>query len=82
MSTAITVIHIIICIALAIVILAQPAKQAGLGAALGGSGGGDSDNFFSKNKGRTYEGKMEKLTIFLTILFVITTIGLSYVANL
>ncbi len=82
MATAITVVHIIVCILLALVILAQPAKQAGLGAAFGGGAAEESDNFFKKNKGRTYEGKMEKLTIFLVILFVITTIGLSYVANL
>ncbi|MEG0006059.1 MAG: preprotein translocase subunit SecG [Clostridium sp.] len=82
MSTAITIIHILVCIALAVVILAQPAKQAGLGAAFGGGPAEDGDNFFKKNKGRTYEGKMQKLTIFLAILFVITTIALSYVANL
>ncbi|MEG0371303.1 MAG: preprotein translocase subunit SecG [Clostridium sp.] len=82
MSTAITIVHIIICISLAVVILAQPAKQAGLGAAYGGASQEEGDNFFKKNKGRTYEGKMQNLTIILAILFVISTIGLSYVANL
>lgn len=82
MSTAITVIHIIACILLSVTILAQPSKQGGLGAALGGAGTEESDNFFKKNKGRTYEGKMQKLTIVLAIIVVITTIALSYVSNL
>lgn len=81
MGTAITIIHIIICISLAVVILAQPAKQNGIGAAFGGGSAEESDNFFKKNKGRTYEGKMQKLTIALAILFVITTLALSIVAN-
>lgn len=80
MSIAITVVHIILCILLAVTILAQPAKQNGLGAAFGG-GSEESDNFFKKNKGRTYEGKMQKLTIILAILVAITTIALTYVAN-
>lgn len=81
MSTAITVIHIIACVLLSITILAQPSKQGGLGAALGGAATEESDNFFKKNKGRTYEGKMQKLTIVLAIIVVITTIGLTYVSN-
>ncbi len=82
MNIAIAAVHILVCILLAVVILAQPSKQGGLGAALGGGPTEEGDNFFKKNKGRTYEGKMQKLTIVLAILFVITTIALSYVANL
>ncbi len=56
---------IILSVSLVVIILLQPAKQEGVGAISGGS-----DTFFSKNKGRTREGMLMKMTIIwsLTIL--------------
>ena len=38
--------------------------------------GGSSSSFYEKNKGRTKEGKLKRLTIILGISFVVLTIVL------
>ncbi|MDR1092946.1 MAG: preprotein translocase subunit SecG [Clostridiales bacterium] len=48
---------ILLSIVLIVSVLMQPANQEGLGAISGGS-----DTFFSKNKGRTREGMLKRLT--------------------
>ena len=62
-----TVIFILICVALTLLVLLQEGKSAGLGAV----GGGSTDTFWSKNKGRSMEGALEKSTKFLAIAFLI-----------
>jgi preprotein translocase subunit SecG len=62
-----TIIFVIICIALTAIVLLQEGKSAGLGAI----GGGSTDTFWSKNKGRSMEGALEKSTKFLAISFMI-----------
>lgn len=62
-----TIIFVIICIALTVIVLLQEGKAAGLGAI----GGGSTDTFWSKNKGRSMEGALEKSTKFLAISFLI-----------
>jgi preprotein translocase subunit SecG len=62
-----TVIFVLICIALTVLVLLQEGKSAGLGAITGGS----SDTYWSKNKGRSMEGALEKSTKYLAIAFLI-----------
>ena len=62
--TVVTVLFIIVCIALIVVILMQEGKSAGLG-----SLSGQVDSYVSKNRGRTREGKLERATVILGILF-------------
>ena len=52
-----TVAYIIICIALVIVVLMQEGKTSGLGALSGAA-----DSYWSKNKGRSQEGMLVKIT--------------------
>ena len=54
-----TIVLLIICAALVVTVLLQEGKSAGLGSL---SGMNASDTFWSKHKGRTLEGKLEKLT--------------------
>jgi preprotein translocase subunit SecG len=61
-----TVIFVIDCIALTVIVLMQEGKSAGLGAI----GGGTTETFWSKNKGRSMEGALEKSTKFLAIIFI------------
>ena len=70
--TIFTVLFIIVCIALIVVILMQEGKSAGLG-----SLSGQVDSYVSKNRGRTREGKLERATVILGILFFALAIGLS-----
>ena len=66
LKTVLMVVFISISIAITVVILMQEGKQAGLGAI-----SGSSDTYWSKNKGRSLEGLLVKLTRVAVILFVL-----------
>ena len=57
---------VIICIALTILILMQEGKSAGLGAIAGAA-----ETYWGKNKGRSMEGMLVKITRVLVILFIL-----------
>ncbi len=67
-------IYVIICVALIIVATVQTKDSAGASATITGS---STNNFYEKNKGRTKEGKMKRLTIILGIAFIIISVILS-----
>ncbi len=75
-QTTVTVIHIIVTVALIAIVLLQTGKDAGLSGTIGGS---STDTFYGKNKGRTWDGLLEKLTTATAVLFVITSLLLSTV---
>lgn len=66
LKTILTVVFIIICIALTVIVLMQEGKQQGLG-----SIGGMADTYWGKNKGRSMEGMLVKLTTALVVLFLV-----------
>lgn len=66
LQTVLTIIFIIISIAITVVILLQEGKSAGLGAISGAA-----DSYWGKNKGRSMEGMLVKLTRLAVILFII-----------
>lgn len=70
----VTAIYIIICIALIVVATIQTKDSSGASGTITGSSTG---NFFEKNKGRTKEGKLKKLTILLGISFIVCSVVLS-----
>lgn len=61
-----TVLMIIDCVALIAVILFQQGTQYGLG-----SLGGNTETYWSKNKGRSKEGIMVKVTVALVVVFFV-----------
>ena len=65
-ETALTIILVIICIALIAVVLLQEGKSAGLGVV-----NGSSDTYWGKNKGRSMEGTLVKITKYLAIAFIV-----------
>lgn len=65
MNTVLTVIFIIVCLALTVVVLLQEGKSAGLGVVSGAA-----DTYWGKNKGRSMEGTLEKITKVLVVLFL------------
>jgi len=69
LKTVLTVVFIIICIALTVIILLQEGKSAGLGAISGAA-----DTYWGKNKGRSMEGMLVKVTRVLVILFLLISI--------
>ena len=76
MKTALTIVYLLICVAIVILVMIQDTKSEGLGAALAGGTAGKS-SYWSKNKGRSKEGMLNKLTILLAFLFIALSIVLS-----
>ena len=74
----ILVIYIIVCIALIILAAVQNSEKQGASGTITGS---STNNFYEKNKGRTKEGKLKRLTIILGVAFVVLAIilGILYV---
>jgi preprotein translocase subunit SecG len=70
-----TVIYILAALAIIMVVLLQEGKSAGLGSAFATN----TDNYYSKNKGRTLEGQFEKWTKITAIVFVLLAIVLMYI---
>ena len=69
----VTVIYVLFCIALIVVVLMQEGKSAGLSGAINGV----ADTYWGKNKGRSMEGTLEKITKILAALFIILSIVLA-----
>lgn len=71
-------IYLIICVGLIIVATIQTKENQGASGTITGAG---ANNFYEKNKGRTKEGKMKRITILLGVLFVVFAIllGILYV---
>ena len=76
-ETIITVVHVVLAIILVAVVLLQSGKSAGLS----GSIGGGAETFFGKNKAKTLDGMLEKLTAVLAILFIATSLVLALVVK-
>lgn len=62
----VTVVYVLICIGLVVVVLMQEGKSAGLSGAINGV----ADTYWGKNKGRSMEGALTKITKILAILFL------------
>lgn len=76
MKTALIVALVIISLVLMVVVLMQPSKTNGLS---GFTGGGAGDTYFSKNKTKTYEGVLSRITVITAILFALVVIALNLV---
>ena len=66
------VIFILVCIALAAIVLMQEGKTQGLGAI-----GGVAESYWGKNKGRSMEGALVKITKYLVTAFIVIAIILN-----
>ncbi len=72
MRIFLTILFIIICIALVVLVLMQEGKSAGL-SALNGS----NDTYWGKNKGRSLEGQLVKITRILAVSFIVLALILN-----
>ena len=57
-----------------LVVLFQPGNSSGVSAL-----GGQSETFLSKNKSKTFEHKMKKLTVIASVIFAVLCIGFAIV---
>ena len=75
MDTLLIVIESLLGLAIIITILLQPSKSDGLSGLIQGR----SETFFSKNKGRTREAMLARITIISMVLFAVNTILLNLI---
>ncbi len=73
LRVAVTILYVLICLALVIVVLFQESKTQGLS----GSINGMAETYWGKNKGRSMEGTLKKITRLLAVLFVLISIVLN-----
>ena len=72
MRIFLTILFVIVCSALSVVVLLQEGKS-GLGALTGGS----SETYWGKNKGRSAEGILAKVTKILAVVFMLLALLLN-----
>ena len=70
LKIVLTILFILVCIAL--VVLMQEGKSAGLGAISGAA-----ETYWGKNKGRSMEGQLVKITKVLALLFMVLAVVLN-----
>ena len=73
-KTIILAIMAICAIFIILVVLFQPGNTSGVSAL-----GGQSETFLSKNKSKTFEHKMKKLTVVASVIFAVLCIGFAIV---
>ncbi len=74
------VLHIIVAVMIVVMVLLQEGKDPGM-KGISGSTPDSGDSFFSKNTGRTKASFMTKVTIFFSVLFLITTMVLVFLQS-
>ena len=67
-----TVVYVIFCLFLIAVVLLQSGKSAGLSGAISGG----VDTFLSKNKAKSWDARLAKMTKWVAILFMVLTLVL------
>lgn len=72
LRVALTILYVIDCVALLVVVLMQEGKQQGLGAIAG-----IADTYWGKNKGRSAEGTLIRMTKIMAILFIVLSVVLN-----
>lgn len=76
LKVLLTIVYVIVCVVLIVICLMQSSEDEGTSSTIVG---GSQSSFYEKNKGRTKEGKLKRLTIILGIVFVILTTALGIV---
>ena len=74
LKTVLIIMQIIVTLGLIISVLMQQGNSYGLS----GSIAGGADTFFGKNKGRTLDGLLKKLTKIMAVLFIVLSLALTY----
>ncbi len=74
MTIAVSILQLITDIFLIVVILFQSGKRSGLSGAIAGG----ADTFMSRNKAKTWDAKLAKMTKWVAIVFVLLTLVLNF----
>lgn len=74
---ALVILHIIVALALIAIVLMQSGKTAGLS----GSIAGGAETFFGKNKGRTIDAVLSKITAAAAVVFLVTSVLIMFLVK-
>ncbi len=75
MHSFLVVLQVISSIVIIVSVMMQPSKSDGLSGLIGGT----SETFFAKNKTKTAESLLVRITVVSAIFFIITTVMLNIV---
>ena len=75
MNMFLTVIQVLLSVALVAIVMLQSGKSAGLSGAIAGA----ADTFLSKNKAKSLDAKLAKMTKWVAIAFIVLTLALSII---
>ncbi len=70
LNLILTIVQVLLAIVIIVVVLFQSGKSAGLSGAIGGG----AETFFGKNKARSMDSLLSKITIIAAVLFAIIAI--------
>lgn len=76
METALLIVEVILGLIVVVSVLMQPSKSDALSGLIQGS---NNESFYSKNKARTKEVMLARLTIISALLFAINTVVLNVI---
>lgn len=69
-----SIVYFIVALALICIVILQSGKNAGLSGAIGGG----SDTFLAKNKSKSLDARMAKLTKWVAIVFMVLTLVICF----
>lgn len=75
MKMILTIIQVLLSLALVAIVMLQSGKSAGLSGAIAGG----ADTFLSKNKAKSVDAKLAKMTKWVAIVWVLITLALCIV---
>lgn len=74
MKTALVIVFLVISVILAVIVMMQEGKGGGLTSSISGGG---ADTYWSKNKGKSKEAVLTKVTIALGVIYMLLALFLS-----
>ena len=75
LQTIITIIQLISCVVIVTIVLLQSGKSAGLSGALAGN----SESFLLRNKSKSLDARLAKMTKWVAAVFVVLTLVLNFI---
>ena len=75
LKLVLTIVDVILAVFLVVVVLMQEGKSAGLSGAISGG----ADTFLSKNKAKSWDAKLARMTKWVAIAFVLLTLVIALV---
>ena len=77
LAIILSIVLLLVCLVMSAIVLMQEGKSAGLSGAISGA----AETYFGKNKARTLEGKLERLTKILAAACLVLALVLYFIVS-